>query len=69
MVKYKTRDEVELIKESAEILGKAHGEIAKMIEPGVKTRQLDERAEEFIRDHCVFRLTKMWSTVSLVSMN
>ncbi|MCG8389836.1 MAG: type I methionyl aminopeptidase [Cytophagales bacterium] len=51
MVKYKTRDEVELIKESAEILGKAHGEIAKMIEPGVKTRQLDERAEEFIRDH------------------
>ena len=51
MVKYKSRDEVGLIKESAEILGQAHGEIAKMIGPGVKTQQLDERAEEFIRDH------------------
>ena len=51
MVKYKTRDEVELIKESALILGKAHGEVAERIKPGVKTIELDELAEEFIRDH------------------
>ncbi len=51
MVKYKTREEVELIKEGAQILGKAHGEVAKMISPGVKTIELDIRAEEFIRDH------------------
>ncbi|TRX53762.1 type I methionyl aminopeptidase [Fulvivirga sp. M361] len=51
MVKYKTRDEVEIIKESALILGKAHGEVAKIIKPGVKTIELDKLAEEYIRDH------------------
>ncbi|MDX1628171.1 MAG: type I methionyl aminopeptidase [Fulvivirga sp.] len=51
MIHYKTREEVELIKESAEILGKAHGEVAKMVKPGVQTIKLDEIAEEFIRDH------------------
>ncbi|MEM6523916.1 MAG: type I methionyl aminopeptidase [Bacteroidota bacterium] len=51
MVKYKTREEVEIIKESAQILGKAHGEVAKLIKPGVKTIDLDRVAEEFIRDH------------------
>ncbi|MEM7108307.1 MAG: type I methionyl aminopeptidase [Bacteroidota bacterium] len=51
MVKYKTREEVEIIKESAQILGKAHGEVAKRIKPGVKTIDLDQVAEEFIRDH------------------
>ncbi|UII28889.1 type I methionyl aminopeptidase [Fulvivirga maritima] len=51
MVYYKTREEVELIKESALILGKAHGEVAKAIKPGVKTIELDKIAEEFIRDN------------------
>ncbi|MEM9855787.1 MAG: type I methionyl aminopeptidase [Bacteroidota bacterium] len=51
MVKYKTREEVEIIKESAQILGKAHGEVAKHIKPGVTTLKLDTIAEEFIRDH------------------
>lgn len=51
MVKYKTREEVEIIKESAQILGKAHGEVAKLIKPGVTTLELDKVAEEFIKDH------------------
>jgi len=51
MIHYKTREEVELIKESAQILGKAHGEVAKHVKPGVKTKELDRIAEEFIRDH------------------
>lgn len=51
MIYYKTREEVELIKESADILGRAHGEVAKMVKPGVKTKDLDKVAEEFIRDH------------------
>ena len=51
MVKYKTREEVEIIKESAQILGKAHGEVAKLIKPGVTTLELDRVAEEFIKDH------------------
>lgn len=51
MIHYKTREEVELIKESAQILGMAHGEVAKHVKPGVKTEELDRIAEEFIRDH------------------
>ena len=30
MIHYKSKDEVELIKESADILGRAHGEVAIM---------------------------------------
>ena len=51
MLVYKTEEEIDLIKASAAILAKAHGEIASMIKEGVTTRQLDQRAEEFIRDH------------------
>lgn len=51
MIHYKTSEEVQLIKESAEILGKAHGEVAKYIKEGVKTSFLDKIAEEYIRDH------------------
>ncbi|HEY8934373.1 MAG TPA: type I methionyl aminopeptidase [Cyclobacteriaceae bacterium] len=50
MVHLKTGDEVQLIKESAQILGLAHGEIAKLVKPGVRTKRLDQIAEEFIRD-------------------
>ncbi|SNS36982.1 methionine aminopeptidase, type I [Belliella buryatensis] len=51
MIHYKTFEEVQLIKESAQILGKAHGEVAKNIKEGVKTSFLDKIAEEYIRDH------------------
>lgn len=51
MVHLKTEDEIQLIRESAQILGKAHGEVAKLVKPGVKTIELDKVAEEFIRDH------------------
>ncbi len=51
MIRYKTSEEIDLIKEGAQILGKAHGEVAKLIKPGVTTRTLDTLAEEFIRDH------------------
>jgi methionyl aminopeptidase len=50
MVHLKTGEEIQLIKESAQILGKAHGEIARLVKPGVKTKTLDKVAEEFIRD-------------------
>lgn len=51
MIHYKTSEEVEKIKQSADILGRAHGEIAKYVKKGVKTSFLDKIAEEFIRDH------------------
>lgn len=51
MVHLKTDEEIEIIKEGAQILGKAHGEVARLVKPGVKTSSLDKVAEEFIRDH------------------
>jgi methionyl aminopeptidase len=51
MIFYKTEEEIELIRQSALILGKAHGEIARLIKEGVSTAALDKRAEEFIRDN------------------
>lgn len=50
MINYKTEEEIEIIKESAQILGKAHAEVAKLVKPGVKTQKLDEIAEEYIND-------------------
>lgn len=51
MVHLKTAGELQLIRNSATLLGKAHGEVAKLIRPGVKTSELDQVAEMFIRDH------------------
>lgn len=50
MIHLKTPEEIQLMRESARILAKAHGEVARLIKPGVKTKELDRRAEEFIRD-------------------
>ncbi len=51
MIFLKSEEEVLLIKESAQVLGKAHAEVAKWIKPGITTKQLDKVAEEFIKDH------------------
>jgi methionyl aminopeptidase len=51
MVHLKTEEEIQIIKEGAQILGKAHGEVARLIKPGVKTKDLDKLAEEYIRDN------------------
>jgi methionyl aminopeptidase len=51
MVVYKSEEEIQIIRESAQILGRAHGEVAKRVKPGVTTQELDQVAEEFIKDH------------------
>lgn len=51
MIFYKTEEEIELIRQSALILSKAHGEIALLVKEGVSTLELDKRAEEFILDN------------------
>ncbi len=51
MIIYKSEEEIEIIKEGAQILGKAHAEIAKLIKEGIKTKKLDKVAFEFIKDH------------------
>ena len=51
MVYLKTDDEVELLREANLLVGKTLAELAKVIEPGITTKQLDKIAETFIRDH------------------
>lgn len=51
MIYLKTDDEVELLREANLLVGKTLAELAKIIKPGVTTRQLDVLAETFIRDH------------------
>ena len=51
MIFLKTDDEIELLRQSNLLVGMTLAEVAKLIKPGVTTRQLDRVAEEFIRDH------------------
>lgn len=51
MIYFKTDEEIELLRESSLLVGKTLAEVAKLIEPGVTTLELDKVAEEFIRDN------------------
>ena len=50
MIKLKSREEIELMRESALIVSKTLGVLASEIKPGVTTLYLDKLAEEHIRD-------------------
>lgn len=50
MIIYKTEEEIHIIREGAQILGKAHGIVANAVGVGVSTKSLDKLAEECIRD-------------------
>ena len=51
MIVVKTKEEIELMRESALIVSKTLGILAKEVKPGVTTLKLDKLAEEYIRDH------------------
>jgi len=51
MIYLKTEEEITLIKESAQVLGKAHAEVAQWIKPGITTKKLDTIAEDYIRSY------------------
>ncbi|WEK19867.1 MAG: type I methionyl aminopeptidase [Candidatus Pedobacter colombiensis] len=48
---YKSKEEVELIRESSLLVSKTLAEVAKVIGPGVSTQKLNDLAETFIKDH------------------
>lgn len=49
MIYLKSPEEIELMKESAQVVSRTLGILAKEIKPGVTTLQLDKIAEEYIR--------------------
>lgn len=51
MIQYKTSEEIELMRESAQIVSKTLGLMAANISEGVNLLALDKLADEFIRDH------------------
>lgn len=50
MIIAKTREEIELMRESALVVSRTLGMLAKEVKPGVTTLYLDKLAEEFIRE-------------------
>lgn len=51
MIKLKSIEELRLMKESARLVSKTLGMLAKEIKPGITTNYLDKLGGEFIRDH------------------
>lgn len=51
MIHLKSQREIDRMKASAELVGRTLAEVAKRIEPGVTTRELDQVAESFIVKH------------------
>ncbi len=51
MIHYKNNEEIELMRESAQLVSKTLGMLAEHVIPGANPLELDKKAEEFIRDH------------------
>lgn len=51
MIYLKTEEEIELLRQANLLVGRTLAEIARMIKPGVTTRQIDALADTYIRDH------------------
>ncbi|MFQ3215275.1 MAG: methionyl aminopeptidase [Marivirga sp.] len=51
MIHIKNREEIELMRMSAQLVSKTLGLMAELLEPGMSTLEMDKKAEEFIRDH------------------
>ncbi|MBO0937554.1 type I methionyl aminopeptidase [Fibrella sp. HMF5335] len=51
MIYLRSDEEVEIIRQNGQVLGKAHAEVAKLIRPGITTKELDAVAQMFIKDN------------------
>ncbi len=51
MIKYKTKEEIEIMRQSSLLVSKTLGMLTKEVKPGAIPKKLDQLAEEFIRDN------------------
>lgn len=54
MIICKTPREIDIMREAGKIVALTHQELQKHIQPGISTRELDEIAEKFIKQHDAF---------------
>lgn len=51
MIHYKSKEEIEIMRHSCLLVGKAHAEIAKILRPGISSKQVNELVHAFISDN------------------
>lgn len=51
MIQLKSIEELRQMRESAQLVSRTLGEVAKIIRPGITTEEIDKRAAEYIRDN------------------
>src|SRR5580693_9379712 len=72
MIYYKTQAEIELIRESCSVVGLALAEAAKILRPGLTTKDVDQVIEQFILDHKAlpsFKNYRGYPFASCISVN
>ena len=69
MIKVKTKEQIEIMYESAQVVSRTLGMLAKEIKPGVTTLYLDKLAEDYIRSqgakpgfwaYMIFLIRSVW---------
>lgn len=51
MIKYKSKEEIEIMREACLLVGKAHAAVASLLKPGMTTQQVNDIVEQFILDN------------------
>lgn len=51
MIQYKSKEEIEIMRHSCLLVGKAHAEVAKVLKAGMSTLQVNNIVAEFIKDN------------------
>jgi methionyl aminopeptidase len=51
MIKYKTKEEIEIMRHSCLLVGKAHAAVVGFLKPGITTMEVNDIVEQFIRDN------------------
>jgi methionyl aminopeptidase len=50
-INLRSEEQIDIIRQNGVVLGKTHAEVAKLIRPGVTTKELDAIAQTFIKDN------------------
>ncbi|MEO7044041.1 MAG: type I methionyl aminopeptidase [Ferruginibacter sp.] len=72
MIQYKSKEEIEIMRHSCLLVGKAHAEVAKVLKPGMTTMEVNNIVEEFIKDNggtASFKNYNGFPAATCISMN